>query len=80
LKLTEGRLYALSAYGKVYALATDAEKQNVPAKGFTRNSWWWFLGKDETVDFVEITPKEALTWGEKCEIFDLYKKNTEVCS
>jgi hypothetical protein len=77
LKLTEGRLYALSAYGKVYALATDAEKQNAPAKGFTRNSWWgvgWLLGKDETVDFVEITPKEALTWGEKCEIFDLLQE------
>lgn len=69
LKLTETRLYALSASGKVYALATDAEKQKLPADNSTRNSCWSTIGlfwrKDETADFAEITPTEPLAWGEK---------------
>ncbi|KAG6872807.1 hypothetical protein C0995_006406 [Termitomyces sp. Mi166 len=70
LKLTEGKLYALSASGKVYALSTDSAKQTLRPGTPTpsSDSWWgtgWFWGEDETVDFVEITPTEHLSWGEK---------------
>ncbi|KAG5635130.1 hypothetical protein H0H81_012342 [Sphagnurus paluster] len=70
LKLTEGRLYALSASGKVYALAAQASKQELRPGAPTPSSdgWWgtgWLWGEDECVDFVEITPKEHLTRGEK---------------
>jgi alpha-tubulin suppressor-like RCC1 family protein len=64
-------LYALSASGKVYALATEAEKQRPPVKDSMLDSWWninWFWGESQTVDFVEVTPKEALAWGEKYAI------------
>jgi len=70
-------LYALSTSGKIYALATDAEKQKLPARA-THDSWWniyWFGGKDETVDFVEITPKEALAWGERYKYIQLLQKH-----
>ncbi|KAG6886012.1 hypothetical protein C0993_006128 [Termitomyces sp. T159_Od127] len=70
LKLTEGKLYALSASGKVYALSTKSSKQTLRPGAPTpsSDSWWgtgWFWGEDETIDFVEITPAEHLSWGEK---------------
>ncbi|KAF9466301.1 regulator of chromosome condensation 1/beta-lactamase-inhibitor protein II [Collybia nuda] len=70
LKLTEGRLYALSASGKVYALAADATSQELRTGSPTpsSDSWWgtgWLWGEDESVDFVELTANEHLGWGEK---------------
>ncbi|KAH0584302.1 putative E3 ubiquitin-protein ligase HERC4 [Termitomyces sp. J132] len=70
LRLTEGKLYALSASGKVYALSTESAKQTLRPGAPTpsSDSWWgtgWLWGEDETVDFVEITPEETLSWGEK---------------
>ncbi|RDB24241.1 Protein FMP25, mitochondrial [Hypsizygus marmoreus] len=70
LKLTNGRLYALSASGKVYSLASEAAKQELRPGAPTpsSDSWWgtgWFWGEDETVDFVEVTPNAHLKWGEK---------------
>ncbi|KAG6919984.1 hypothetical protein DXG01_013333 [Tephrocybe rancida] len=70
LKITEGKLYALSASGKVYALSTESAKQTLRPGAPTpsSDSWWgtgWLWGEDETVDFVEIAPAEHLAWGEK---------------
>ncbi|KAG6896734.1 hypothetical protein C0992_006451 [Termitomyces sp. T32_za158] len=70
LKLTEGKLYALSSSGKVYALSTKSPKQTLRAGAPTpsSDSWWgtgWFWGEDETIDFVEVTPAGHLSWGEK---------------
>ncbi|KAG6832413.1 hypothetical protein H0H87_001573 [Tephrocybe sp. NHM501043] len=75
LKITEGKLYALSASGKVYALSTNSTKQVLRPGTPTpsSDSWWgtgWFWGEDETVDFVEIAPAEHLMWGEKIVSID----------
>ncbi|KAF8061531.1 regulator of chromosome condensation 1/beta-lactamase-inhibitor protein II [Lyophyllum atratum] len=72
---TEGKLYALSASGKVYALASEADKQELRPGAPTpsSDSWWgtgWLWGEDETVDFVEIAPRETLSWGEKIVSID----------
>ena len=71
-------MYALSASGKVYSLATDSEKQKLPAKDSTRGSWWLW-GTDETVDFVEVTPKEALAWGERYTFIRIKLSNIQFC-
>ncbi|KAG6821176.1 hypothetical protein H0H93_005396 [Arthromyces matolae] len=75
LKLTEGKLYALSASGKVYVLSTQAALQTLRPGAPTpsSDSWWgtgWLWGEDETVDFAEITPAEQLSWGEKIVSID----------
>lgn len=69
LQLTEQKLYALSASGKLYVLAGDVLRQSLP-KGAPRStgaSWWsfgWLWGKDETTDFAEVSPREPFGWGE----------------
>ncbi|KAJ3504015.1 hypothetical protein NLJ89_g8163 [Agrocybe chaxingu] len=65
LQLTEHKLCALSASGKVYVLATDITKQELPTGAPTPSSdgWWgtgWFWGEDEIVDFAEVHPSEKL--------------------
>ncbi|KAF4608721.1 hypothetical protein EYR40_001068 [Pleurotus pulmonarius] len=70
LQLTEGKLYALSASGKVYVLASDAAAQFLPVGKPTPAStpWWstgWMWGEEEEVDFAEVTPNCQLAWGEK---------------
>ncbi|KAF8968391.1 regulator of chromosome condensation 1/beta-lactamase-inhibitor protein II [Flammula alnicola] len=69
LQLTDDKLYALSASGKVYTLATDAMDQELSAGSPTpsSDSWWgtgWLWGEDETVDFAELTASEPLGWRE----------------
>lgn len=69
LQLTERKLYALSASGKVYVIATDAMEQELRTYAPTpaSDSWWgtgWFWGEDECVDFAEVTPAEPLAWRE----------------
>ncbi len=70
MQLTEGKLYALSASGKVYVLASDAAAQFLPVGKPTPAStpWWstgWMWGEEEEVDFAEVTPNCQLAWGEK---------------
>ncbi|KAF9500374.1 RCC1/BLIP-II [Pleurotus eryngii] len=70
LQLTEGRVYALSASGKVYVLASDAATQFLPVGKPTPAStpWWstgWMWGEEEDVDFAEVTPNCQLARGEK---------------
>jgi len=69
VQLTDEKLYALSASGKVYTLATSAEKQTLSPGAPTpaSDSWWgtgWLWGEDETVSFAEVTATEKLAWGE----------------
>lgn len=67
LQLTESRVYALSSSGKVYTFAASEEKQKRPT-GSANSSWWsvgWLLGGDPTtIDFIELSPREKLNWGE----------------
>ncbi|KAG2365754.1 regulator of chromosome condensation 1/beta-lactamase-inhibitor protein II [Suillus spraguei] len=72
LQLTESRIYALSASGKIYAIAANAEQQKTPppkALPASTMSWWgpgWIWGaQGNAIDFIEITPKEKLGWGEQ---------------
>ncbi|PPR04949.1 hypothetical protein CVT24_010407 [Panaeolus cyanescens] len=69
LQLTDEKLYALSASGKIYVLATDAFAQALPTGAPTpaSDSWWgtgWLWGEDENIDFAEVTPAESLGWRE----------------
>ncbi|KAF8921438.1 regulator of chromosome condensation 1/beta-lactamase-inhibitor protein II [Mucidula mucida] len=59
VQLTQSRLFALSASGRIYCLEVDASKQKLQPGAPTPSSypWWstgWFWGEDENVDFVEI--------------------------
>ncbi|KAG2077976.1 RCC1 BLIP-II [Suillus decipiens] len=72
LQLTESRVYALSASGKIYAIAANAEQQKTPplkALPASTTSWWgsgWIWGaQGNDIDFIEITPREKLSWGEQ---------------
>ncbi|KAF8162931.1 regulator of chromosome condensation 1/beta-lactamase-inhibitor protein II [Crassisporium funariophilum] len=65
LQLTHGKVYALSASGKVYTLAADVLQQELRTGAPTpsSDSWWgtgWFWGEDETIDFAELHPAEKL--------------------
>ncbi|TFK42956.1 regulator of chromosome condensation 1/beta-lactamase-inhibitor protein II [Crucibulum laeve] len=69
VQLTDSKLYALSASGKIYALATNAAAQELRPGAPTpaSDSWWgtgWLWGEDEIIDFAEIAPKDSFAWGE----------------
>lgn len=71
VELTETKIYALSAFGKVYVLAADALAQATPASNPPTNiSWYnmgWLLGnyRKQNIQYEEVTPKEILGWNEK---------------
>ncbi|KAG1891351.1 regulator of chromosome condensation 1/beta-lactamase-inhibitor protein II [Suillus subluteus] len=72
LQLTESRIYALSASGKIYVIAANAEQQKAPppkSLPASTMSWWgpgWIWGaQGNAIDFMEITPKQKLGWGEQ---------------
>ncbi|KIJ69336.1 hypothetical protein HYDPIDRAFT_123692 [Hydnomerulius pinastri MD-312] len=70
LQLTDSRVYALSASGKIYVFSANEEQQGLPTGKPTTSStpWWgtgWIWGEEQAViDFSEISPKEKLNWGE----------------
>ncbi|KAF9476343.1 RCC1/BLIP-II [Pholiota conissans] len=69
LQLTDDKLYALSASGRVYVLATNSLKQEYKPGAPTpsSDSWWgtgWFWGEDEAIDFAEVLPAEPFGWRE----------------
>ncbi|KAG7452648.1 RCC1/BLIP-II [Guyanagaster necrorhizus] len=72
LQLTESKLYALSASGKIYAMEASASRQSLSPGSPTSASsypWWsmgWLWGEEEVVDFVEIKPQQQL---KRCESF-----------
>ncbi|KAG2158456.1 regulator of chromosome condensation 1/beta-lactamase-inhibitor protein II [Suillus bovinus] len=72
LQLTESRVYALSASGKIYVIAANAEQQQKPSPKplpASTTSWWgtgWIWGaQGNAIDFAEIAPRQKLGWGEK---------------
>ncbi|XP_006458490.1 hypothetical protein AGABI2DRAFT_190775 [Agaricus bisporus var. bisporus H97] len=69
LQLTDFKVYALSASGKVYVLAADALNQVVPAgQSSSKNSWLnfnWLRKNDRGVRYQELAAMEALGWNEK---------------
>ncbi|KAG1803539.1 regulator of chromosome condensation 1/beta-lactamase-inhibitor protein II [Suillus plorans] len=72
LQLTESRIYALSASGKIYVIAANAEQQQKPPPkplSASTMSWWtpgWIWGaQGNAIDFAEIVPRQKLGWGEQ---------------
>ncbi|KAH7926621.1 RCC1/BLIP-II [Leucogyrophana mollusca] len=71
LQLTDSRVFALSASGKVYVFAANSTAQKLPTAKPTPSStpWWgtgWVWGEEEAaIDFTEITPQHKFAWGEK---------------
>ncbi|KAG1826948.1 regulator of chromosome condensation 1/beta-lactamase-inhibitor protein II [Suillus subaureus] len=72
LQLTESRIYALSASGKIYVIAANAEQQKAPPPkqlpAGTTSLWgpgWIWGAQGNAIDFMEITPKQKLGWGEQ---------------
>ncbi|KAH7912150.1 regulator of chromosome condensation 1/beta-lactamase-inhibitor protein II [Hygrophoropsis aurantiaca] len=71
LQLTESRVFALSASGKVYVFAAKESNQKLPeVKRITSGSPWWGTGwiwgeEPQTIDYMEISPKARFGWGEK---------------
>ncbi|KAF9233602.1 regulator of chromosome condensation 1/beta-lactamase-inhibitor protein II [Melanogaster broomeanus] len=70
LQLTDSRVYALSASGRIYVFAANEEQQKLPTAMLpTAGISWWrtclIWGEDQaTIDFTEISPKDKLHWGE----------------
>ncbi|KAI0261837.1 regulator of chromosome condensation 1/beta-lactamase-inhibitor protein II [Gloeopeniophorella convolvens] len=70
VQVTESRVFALSASGKVYAVSAQAAEQILMPGSPTPSSapWWgtgWLWGEEAGVRHSEITPTQPLTWGEK---------------
>jgi hypothetical protein len=64
--LTDDKVYALSASGRIYVLASNASRQALSPDVLTSasDSWGWLRKGDESVDFTEVSPMEKLGWGE----------------
>lgn len=71
LQLTESRIYALSASGKIYVIAANAEQQKMPSSKplpASTTSWWgpWTWGtQGNVIEIAEIAPKQKLGRGEQ---------------
>ena len=65
IQLTESKIYALSASGRVYVLPSAPSEQR-PGPTSTSTSWWGpFSGDDRSAEFAEVVPREKLGWGER---------------
>ncbi|KAI6036529.1 regulator of chromosome condensation 1/beta-lactamase-inhibitor protein II, partial [Pisolithus microcarpus] len=64
VRVTDSKVYALSASGKIYVFAANEGLQKPKHRG---SSWWGFdwLWRGRTdIDFVELFPREKLKWRE----------------
>ncbi|KAG9318538.1 regulator of chromosome condensation 1/beta-lactamase-inhibitor protein II [Chiua virens] len=68
VQLTDSRVYALSASGRIYVFAANEERQKLPATHSSSTAFSWAAGctsrEQGSIDFVEIFPKEKLKWSE----------------
>ncbi|KAI0055499.1 RCC1/BLIP-II [Artomyces pyxidatus] len=70
VQVTDSRVFALSASGRIYVMSVEASKQSLAPGSPTpsSDSWWgtgWMWGEEVGVDFSEIVPAHKLNWGEK---------------
>ncbi|KAF9065313.1 regulator of chromosome condensation 1/beta-lactamase-inhibitor protein II [Rhodocollybia butyracea] len=66
LQVTEAKVYALSASGKIYAVDADLTRESLPTR--SNSTWWaigWLWGGESIGAFQEIVPRSQLSWGEK---------------
>jgi hypothetical protein len=68
VQVTESRVFALSASGKVYVVPVRAASRDV-AWVPSSAPWWgvgWLWGEEEKgVRHAEIVPAQKLAWGER---------------
>ncbi|KAI6028459.1 regulator of chromosome condensation 1/beta-lactamase-inhibitor protein II [Pisolithus orientalis] len=68
IQVTESRVYALSASGKIYVLAANEEQQKLKVSSqHPGSSWWsfdWLWRGRPNIDLVELFPREKLGWRE----------------
>lgn len=67
VQVTESRVFALSASGKVYVVPARAARQDV-ALAQSSAPWWgtgWLWGEETGVRHAEIVPAQKLAWGER---------------
>ena len=67
VQVTESRVFALSASGKVYVVPARAASQDV-ASAQSSAPWWgtgWLWGEETGVRHAEIVPAQKLAWGER---------------
>jgi len=69
VQVTESRVFALSASGKVYVIPARAASQYLTPGAPTPSSapWWgtgWLWGEEAGVRHAEIVPAQKLAWGE----------------
>ncbi|KAI6022723.1 regulator of chromosome condensation 1/beta-lactamase-inhibitor protein II [Pisolithus marmoratus] len=69
VQVTESRVYALSASGKIYVFAANEEQQKPKGPSqHQKSSWWGFdwLWRDRAnIELVELFPREKLQWRER---------------
>ena len=67
VQVTESRVFALSASGKVYVIPARAASREL-ASAPSSASWWgtgWLWGEEAGVRHAEIVPAHKLAWGER---------------
>lgn len=73
VQLTDSRVYALSASGRIYVFAANEEQQQLPKLQTSSATPWglsgWIGREQQAINFVEICPKEKLNW---CETLVLW--------
>lgn len=71
VQVTESRVFALSASGRVYIISAEACRQTLAPPGAptpSRAARWgagWVWGDEGGVQHAEIVPAQKLAWGER---------------
>ncbi|KAI0282735.1 regulator of chromosome condensation 1/beta-lactamase-inhibitor protein II [Russula brevipes] len=71
VQVTESRVFALSASGRVYIISAEAARQSLAPPGAptpSRAARWgagWVWGDEGGVQHAEIVPAQKLAWGER---------------
>ncbi|KAI9508842.1 RCC1/BLIP-II [Russula earlei] len=69
VRVTESRVFALSASGRVYVISAEAAQQSLPSmRSSSSTSRWgtsWLWSDDVGIQYSEIVPAQKLAWGER---------------
>ncbi|KAI0255373.1 regulator of chromosome condensation 1/beta-lactamase-inhibitor protein II [Lactifluus subvellereus] len=68
VQVTESRVFALSASGKVYVISAQTPQQSASAPTPSSTLWWgtgWLWGEKAGAQHSEIVPAQTLAWGER---------------
>ncbi|KAI9433941.1 RCC1/BLIP-II [Lactarius indigo] len=68
VQVTESRVFALSAEGKVYVIPARATSQSLGPPTPSSAPWWgtgWLWGEEAGTRHAEIVPAQKFAWGER---------------